>query len=308
MKKILLFLTLFFTFTYVNAYPKTFERTNDDLKVSKNVKINSFNKSNILKTPSVDANEKVYDFANILENTDYTSTINAFIHTYNMDMAILTIEENNKYSTREYGQDFYDYNDFGKEYKNFSGILLVIDLDRKVNNGQRNVEIVTTGDAIIMFDDERINNILDVMIYNLRQENYIDAVHDFLNKTSYYASQGIPSSNKNIYIDNSGTLKQKFIIPYQIAFCFAAIATLIISLVTISKNKMIKQETKAREYLKNANFIRREDKFINSHTTRRIIRTDSGGSSGGFSGPRIGGSSISRGSSGRIHGGGGRRF
>lgn len=309
MKKILFFWVLFFTFTCVNAYPQTFERTEENLRVSKDISVNSYIKNAILLTPSVDASVKVYDFANILENTDYTSTINTFIKTYNMDMVIVTIDENNKYSSREYGQDFYDYNDFGKDFKNHSGILLLIDLDRRVNNGQRNVEIVTTGEAIIMFDDNRIDNILDIMIYNLKEENYIDAVHDFLNKTSYYASQGVPNSNKNIYIDDEGNFKQKFIIPYEMAFLFAGITTLIISLVTISKNKMIKQETKAREYLTNTNFTKREDKFINSHTTRRIIRTDNGGSSGGFSGGgRVGGSSISRGSSGRIHGGGGRRF
>ena len=72
MKKILLFLVLFFTFTYVNAYPETFERTEENLRVSKDISVNSYIKNAILLTPSVDASVKVYDFANILENTDYT--------------------------------------------------------------------------------------------------------------------------------------------------------------------------------------------------------------------------------------------
>lgn len=304
MKKILLLFLSFFTFINVNAQTEIYERTEENLRINKKIEITEYNKNSILKTPSVDANLKVYDFANVLDNTNYYETINTFIKTYNMDMAIVTIEENNKSNTRDYGMDFYDYNDFGIDYKNYSGILLVIDLDRVVNGGQRNVEIITTGEAILLFDNERINNIIDVMIYNLRQENYIDAVHDFLNKTSYYASQGIPNSNKSFYIDENGNYKQRFLIPYGYGLCFAVISSLIIVLVVVSKNKMIKQVTHAREYLKETNFIKKEDKFINSHTTRRVIRTDSG-SSGGFHG---GGSSISRGSSGMSHGGGGRRF
>lgn len=304
MKKILLIFLSFFTLINVNAQVKTYERTEEDLRLNKKIEITEYNKNTILNTPSVDANLKVYDFANILDNTNYYESIHTFIKTYDMDMVIVTIDENNKSNTRDFGMDFYDYNDFGMDFKNYSGVLLVIDLDRVVNEGQRNVEIITTGKAMLMFDDERINSIIDVMIYNLRQENYIDAVHDFLNKTSYYASQGIPNSNKSFYIDDDGNYKQKFLIPYGYALCFAGIASLIIVSVAVSRNKMIKQVTHAREYLNDTNFIKREDKFINSHTTRRVIRTDSGGG-GGFHG---GGSSISRGSSGMSHGGGGRRF
>lgn len=303
MKKILLFLLSLFCFINVNAVTVN-ERTEEDLRVNKKIEITEYNKNTILKTPSVDADLKVYDFANILDNTNYYTAIETFIKTYDMDMVIVTIEENNKSNSRDYGMDFYDYNDFGINFKNYSGILLVIDLDRTVNEGQRNVEIITTGEAMLLFDDERINNIIDVMIYNLRQENYIDAVHDFINKTSYYASQGIPNSNKDFYIDDEGNYKQRFVIPYTYGLCFAIISSLIIVSITVSSNKMIKQVTHAREYLKETNFIKKEDKFINSHTTRRVIRTDSGGS-GGFHG---GGSSISRGSSGMSHGGGGRRF
>ena len=303
MKKILLFLLSFFCFINVNAVTVN-ERTEEDLRVNKKIEITEYNKNTILKTPSVDADLKVYDFANILDNTNYYEAIEIFIKTYDMDMVIVTIEENNKSNSRDYGMDFYDYNDFGINFKNYSGILLVIDLDRTVNEGQRNVEIITTGEAMLLFDDERINNIIDVMIYNLRQENYIDAVHDFINKTSYYASQGIPNSNKDFYIDDEGNYRQRFVIPYTYGLCFAIISSLIIVSITVSSNKMIKQVTHAREYLKETNFIKKEDKFINSHTTRRVIRTDSGGS-GGFHG---GGSSISRGSSGMSHGGGGRRF
>lgn len=304
MKKLLLVLITFFAFINVNARVEVFERSETNLRVNKDIKITEYNKISIMTTPSVDSNLKVYDFANILNDTNYYQTINTFIKTYNMDMAILTIDDNDKSNTRDYGMDFYDYNDFGIDYKNYSGILLVIDLDKSVNGGQRNVEIITTGEAILLFDNERINNIIDVMIYNLKQENYVDAVHDFLNKTSYYASMGIPNSNKNFYIDENGNYKQKFIIPYGYSLAFAIISSLIIVSVVVSKNKMIKQVNHAREYLKNTNFIKREDRFINSHTTRRIIRTDSGSSGGSFGG----GSSISRGSSGMSHGGGGRRF
>ena len=50
-------------------------------------------------TPVVDVNLKIYDYANLLtesEETSLYSQIQEFINTYEMDMAGVTIEENNK--------------------------------------------------------------------------------------------------------------------------------------------------------------------------------------------------------------------
>ena len=81
----------------VNASTKTFERTNEDLRVPDYINVTEENKSNILLTPSVDAKEKVYDFADLFddqEEKDLYDQINKFIKNTNMDLAVVTISYN----------------------------------------------------------------------------------------------------------------------------------------------------------------------------------------------------------------------
>ena len=115
----------------VNASTKTFERTNEDLRVPDYINVTEENKSNILLTPSVDAKEKVYDFADLFddqEEKDLYDQINKFIKNTNMDLAVVTISYNNKHNAGVYSDDFYDYNDFGIGDDN-SGLLFLIDMD-----------------------------------------------------------------------------------------------------------------------------------------------------------------------------------
>ena len=66
MKKIIKYFTLLlliFLSTNVYASTNTKERTEDDLLVPSKVEVTESNKQYILDTPAVDAEEKVYDFA-----------------------------------------------------------------------------------------------------------------------------------------------------------------------------------------------------------------------------------------------------
>jgi uncharacterized protein len=71
-------------------------------------------------------------------------------------------------------------------------------------------------------------------------------------------------------------------------------------LILISKNKMVKKASVARDYIDNASieYTNRSDQFINSHTTSYTVSSSSSG--GGRSGSSFG-------SSGGGHGGGGGR-
>lgn len=282
MKKILATIILFLTL--ISPVCAT-EYATPDL----NININN-------STPKVNAEEKVYDFADLLtegqEKIIYEK-INAFIKTYNMDLAVVTINYNNKYSEVEYADDFYDYNDFGLNEHN-DGLLFLIDMDN------RGYYISTTGEAIRMYDDDRIDGTLDYIESYIINGNYYEATVSFINKISDYASSGIPSINKNSYIDESGDIVYIRKISIFGSIVVSGIITLVVILILVNRNKMIKKAENAYRYVdkNNINITQRNDQFLTTHTTSVIISSSSSG----------GGSSTHRGSSGISHGGGGRRF
>lgn len=300
---LMLFLIIICTFhTNVFSSTKTYPRTADDLKIHSSIPITNRVKQAALSTPKVDASEKVYDFAELFTNSEESTLytlINNFISKYNMDMVLVTINTNNKSSAMAYADDFYDYNDFGKG-STFDGLLFLIDMDN------REMWISTTGQAILMYDDNRIDRILDNAYTYISSKKYFNCAKSFITTSSSYASQGIPSSNTDYIIDENGDYKKNTTKSLNdFPFLFVIFVSLIFSSIFIfiarSKHKTIKKATHANQYLiKNSiNITNKEDKFINSHVSK-IYDPPSSSSSGG--------SSTHRSSSGRSHGGGGRRF
>jgi uncharacterized protein len=167
--------------------------------------------------------------------------------------------------------------------------------------------ITTTGNAILVYDDQRINSIHDRAYDYLASESFFDAFNSYLSGLSSYADNGIPDSNKYFCIDDSGNYYKCKEAPksvnWTIATASGIILTLIIVLIHLSKYKGIKLATNANYYLKNSTITNSKDNFLTTFTSRVKIQRDSGGSGGSHGG----GSSISHGSSGTSHGGGGGR-
>lgn len=296
-KYIICFLLLLLPFG-VSASTNTFTRTSDDLRVEDYINVTESNKSKILSTPSVDASEKIYDFADLFTDTEeeelYKEVTN-FIEKYNMDLAVVTIDKNNKGNAESYADDFYDYNGFGVGKTN-DGLLFLIDMDT------RNYYVSTTGEGIRMYDDARINGILDYVESDMRSGDYFSAATGVIKKVSSYASLGVPSSNKSSYIDPKGNIIYIKKIDYVAPFIGSFIITLIVMIILIRRNKMIRNALSAENYVSKAlNLTEKSDKFLTTHTSVVTISTSSGGSHGG-------GSSFHSGSSGISHGGGGRGF
>ena len=257
-------------------------------------------------TPKVDATDKVYDFAELLsdseENELYGDIIN-FTENYNLDAVVVTINYNSKSSAKDYADDFYDYNDFGVGQTN-DGILFLIDMDN------REMWMSTTGTAQLIYDDYRIDKILDATYDKIADEDYYGCASAFIEKSSYYASLGIPSSNENSYVDENGDYHSNsnrdtnytsvHIANFKLALIVAGIVTLIFALIAFSKHRMIKRATEAKQYLKNFKISKKNDVFLHTNTTSRYIPPADDSSSGG--------SSTHSGSSGVSHGGGGRSF
>ena len=256
-----------------------------------------------LPVHALDTSVKVYDDANLL--TDYEEqqlSIQAqnFVDKYDMDLVLVTTSYNDGKGTKAYAQDFYDYNDFGVGNTN-DGILFLIDR----TYGYNDTYMVTTGHAILVYDDARINYILDD-IYAVRNNGYYTMFSTFISSSSTYADLGVAPSNENMYIDENGEYREKRVFPLFMFIVISIIVPTIIVIILLLKNKMVRKATKATAYLDEStiSYTQREDRFITTHTTRTYVPRSSSGSGGGSHG----GSSISRGSSGTSHGGGGRRM
>lgn len=251
---------------------------------------------------AVDNTLKVYDYAQVLnseEEANLKESVLNYINKYNMDMVLVTVKHHEKNNTKEYAQDFYDYNDFGIGSTK-DGIIFVIDF----TFGYTDIYIATTGEAIRMYDDYRINKMLDNIADKKNSGEY--AMFDrFIKDSENYAKLGIPSSNSNTIINNNGDLIYKVSMPWFLIIIISVIVPTIVVAILINKNKMIKKSISATYYLKEGSKVinNRNDRFITTHTTS--IRINDDVSSGGG---RVGGSSTSRGSSGISHGGGGRRL
>ena len=299
MKKFyLVLITFLIGINSVFAAPKTMPRTDDDLGVNKNFNITEENIGNVKRTPRVDASEKIYDFAEILidsEEKKLYQKISNYIEKTNMDMVILTTDlEYLDDELEDYAADFYDYNDFGIDFDKYSGLLLIINM----NSYNRFFNVYTFGMAQAYYDYNTCEAILDYMFDDIKAGYYFDGFSQFISSAEDYFKRG---PNENIYIDDDGYAyyKRTYNIPWGIAIIISGIATIITMIVLIKKNRMIKKETLAGIYIdKNSiKYNNMVDQFLHSHTSSYTVSSNS--SSGG---------SISHsGSSGGGHGGGGGR-
>lgn len=305
MKKIckffLILLVLFLPVMSVNASTNTYTRTHEDWLVPDGVVVDSSNMNSVLSTPAVDASEKVYDFADLLsltEEEELYNQVSEFINQSGMDLAVVTVSDYDKACSYEkcsqvYADDFYDYNDFGLDDQH-SGLLFLVDMYN------REFYISTTGKAMDMYNDVRIDKILDAISLEFENGNYFDGISKFVTIIENYDTIGLPSNIDSKYaIDDAGEVYRKF--PWLIVLGIPSVITIIVMAILISKNKMVKVATTSREYLdkKSVHVKVARDVLISTHTSSSVISHPNGSSEG---------SSSHFGSSGRSHGGGGRHF
>lgn len=293
---VLVLLLLISTTNIVEASTNTKERSSNDYLVPKGIQVTDENRGNILETPAVDEKEKVYDFAELLteeEEQKIYNQITSFINQHQLDLAVVTISKNNKGSPRVYADDFYDYNHFGINDTR-DGVLFLIDMET------REIYMTTTGNAILMYNDNRIDEALDAVYSYMTNQNYYDGISSYIGKIDEMANEGIPSGNKNAYLDENGNIKYEKKISLGLLSVISLGITGIVMVILVSKNKLVRKKTTAKEYLKKESMkiTNISDVLIHTNTIRhKIVDTSSGG-----------GSSTHSGSSGISHGGGGHGF
>lgn len=289
MKKIekigfVLFFIFLFPIYIVSASTNTNIRTEQDYKVEPWVEVTDSNRGNILATPSVHAEEKIYDFADLYtesEEEELYQELTEYTNSYHMDLVIVTINENNKSSPREYADDFYDYNQFGIG-KNRDGVLFLIDMEN------REIYMSTTGSAIKMYHDARIDRALNSVYQYMTDKEYYKGTSNYIKLIKEDAEKGIPGSQKM----SVGTV-------FLISLLIGAVITAIVIGVLIRKNKLARKATTAEEYLDQDSVDIKNigDILVSTNTVRTVIEHDTSS-----------GSSTHSGSSGASHGGGGHRF
>ena len=223
----------------------------------------------------------VVDDAKLLSQDEINElkvNIENFRENYNMDVVIVTSNDLQGKTPRDYADDYYDYNGYGLG-DNKSGLLLLIDMD------DRKIWISTSGDAIEYFTDNRIDSIVNDISKYLSNEEYFDACID----------NGVPEGQYT-YSEEEHTLKVLLI-----ALGVSAVVAGLTCIIVVNSYKNSKSVSSIN-YVDNNSivFTKRRDTFVNTFTTKtKIEKNNSGGGNG---------SSTHRSSSGNTHGGGGGSF
>ena len=273
------------------------------------------------------AEVKVYDLANLFtldEVEALEKEANSLAQTYQIDVGIVTTDDANGKSAMEYADDFYDENDFG--YGNAKdGLLLLIDMDN------REVYISTSVLGEEYFTDLRISNMLDSTYNYVSNGDYYNAASDFLVQVKNYLDKGIISNQysterpfsdpredyndpymqeispqRKPFTTSSGTplTTQSILLSVAASLLGAFLIAIVIRTAVHYSYKNPRCTTpQTRPDDLSIRYTEKEDRFVTSHTTRVKIQTDTNGGHGSS-----GRSSTHSSSSGRSHGGGGRKF
>lgn len=301
LKIIMIGFVTFFYSTSVLASTNTFERTeeNNYLVNGKDIEISDANLGSILSTPAVNASDKLYDFANLYTDSEEKklySIISEYVETYHLDLVVVTIRDNQKVSTRAYAEDFYDYNDFGLG-SNYDGVLFLIDMQN------REFYMLNSGAGMNIYTESRIDICLDTVFSYMADGDYYNGTRKFIEKISEFASIGKPNEfGEEPRV--KGVLKLKRM-PWSSIAIGSFIATVVVMYILVRKSKLVRVANSSRHYLNNVDIHFVNEVFLGRNVTRSARSHDSSSDGGGQSGSS---SSISHGSSGRSHSGGGRKF
>lgn len=218
---------------------------------------------------------------------------------YALDIVIVTTQDAEGKSSRAYADDFYDENGYGVGI-DLSGILFLIDYDN------REAYISTAGEGIRYLTDQRIELILDAVIDGgLADDNPYGAALAFLTATESFLQAGIPADQETVDEQVNRLTAAEGVT----GLGFSVISFLFFFLTT-KRQYRGKDQKAVFEFRRNsiANLGIVQDQLVRSYVTSRIRPTQTASGTGSRSSFGGGRSTVHRSSSGRTHGGGGRRF
>ena len=274
----------------------------------------------ILGGVSVSAEQNyVFDMADLLtleEEIALQNRITVMEEIWEMNFLAVTIDDANGKTTKIYADDFYD--ECFPEPSQEDGIIYLIDMDN------REIYLSTSGMTIRYMTDERVDDALDAAFDEVVDGNYYAAFVAFLDKSEQYMNMGIPEDEYN-YDEETGNSdyydpsyddvyqEEKTITGTEVMI--AVIAGLAVAIgtctVIVGKYRLKFEDFHYDAYTdSDVKLYVNENRLINSFVThRRIPRNTTGGSGTTFRSAGGGSrSTIHRSSTGRSHGGGGRKF
>lgn len=242
------------------------------------------------------------DTANVFDQADLLSfeqedslqhSIDAFKGEYNADMVIVTTTDAEGKTSREYADDYFDFNGFGMG-SDKSGILFLINMDA------RETYISTSGTMIDILSDDRTGDLLDAQTPYLQDGDYYGALALSIDRTGGYMAAG-PVAGQYRQPEN-GLSPLWMVISILIGAGVGGLVVLIIYKTYKKEYKTVPYDYQNQAKL---NLKTKQDTLVDTRVTSRYIPPPDSGSGSGSLGGR---SSTHTSSSGRTHGGGGRGF
>ena len=272
------------------------------------------------QTGAVSGQPRVFDQTGLFSETEIIQLEEKIVQcrkSTKMDVVIVSAYADEERSAEEYADDYYDYGGFGVG-KKASGVLLLYYMD---GPGQPGGEcyISTAGTMINMLTDERIESILDDVYGDLGNRDFAGATEHFLEDVKAYVKEGVESGQYTYDRDTGEIVRYHSIRLYEVAIAMV-IAGILAGSVCLDIKKRYAMKQSSREVSNSLQAYRADcafhfsvagDKMVNKYVRSvPIPRNTSSGSGGrGHSGSSSAGrSTIHTSSSGRSHGGGGRRF
>ena len=239
-----------------------------------------------MQTAFASEGERVFDGAGLFtaeEASELSAGIDALRNKMDMDVAIVTTEENSA-TAEEYADQFYEDNKFGYDKPIGDGVIYVD------NYYDRYVWFGTTGIAENAYTTSAINNLLDA-VCDLTDADPYEAYKTYVMQVAGYMAEREAEDSIGIMVD-----------PFSIMI-IALIVAVSYVLVNLKKQEG-KRTTTASTYVERTPVMNNQvDQFMTKSVTKRKIETSSSSGGGGHSGGG-GGHHVSSG--GHSHGGGGR--
>ncbi len=242
-----------------------------------------------ISVSTVYAQDKDYfiDEANLLNNEEeqnLEAILKEISERQNVDVVVLTVDSLGNKSSMDYADDYYDYSGYA-----YDGILYLLSME------YGDYWISTSGEGINIFTDAGLEYIDNSMIDYLRDGDFYEGFTDF----ALNCDQFISEYHINGAYDRGNLPMQSFnLFDVFMAVISGFLVALLIVYGMISQLKTVHMKPTAHEYVKENSFKLAINRDIFLYRTLNVTPRPKNN----------GGSSVHRGSSGRMHGGRGGRL
>lgn len=255
---------------------------------------------------SASTGSQVFDDAGLLnpdQAADLAQRADTLRETYKMNFVVVTTNDAQGKSAKEYADDFYMDHGFYEDGEAKGGATFLIDMDN------REIYISTAHDMIYYMTKDRIESVLDTAYPYIKAGEYYKCLNSMMDATQNFIDKGVPADQYTLNEETGEITKYLSLRPIDWAIAVGAALLLggAVCGFTVGKYKL-KWGSYTYPYKQKGrlNLTNQSDHFTNQVVTQRHIpKNDDSGGSGGGGGSM---SSTHTSSGGGTFGGGGRGF